>query len=352
MIEKVVEILKSGGVVAVPTETVFGLVADARKEEAVKRIYRIKERPESKPLTAFVKDIESLRNLGEYAHPGVENLIGRFMPGPLTIIMKAKPDVPAPIVSDEGKVGVRIPDHPVIKEILAKLDFPLASTSANISGKPPLFSFKDVKSILGDKVDYVVEEDADGKLPSTVLDVSENVPVLNRKGPVSLLDIEEILEDEIKFSEDLILDIIFLCTGNTCRSPMAAWILKNKLDEDLILNVEVVSRGTDASSGMPMNEFAVEVLKEKGYRVGPHFSQRLTESDVKAADIVYCMEKYHLDRVREISERNVARMFSPDGEEVPDPIGHQLSFYRIVREMIEHTIENHILPYVKRKFSR
>ncbi len=352
MIEKVVEILKSGGVVAVPTETVFGLVADARNEEAVKRIFMIKERPETKPFTAFVKDIESIKKLGEYSHAGVENLIERFMPGPLTIILKAKPDVPAPIVSDEGKVGVRIPDHPVVKEILEKIDFPLASTSANISGKPPLFSFKDVKRILGDKVDYVVEEDADGKLPSTVLDVSENVPVLKRKGPVSLLDIEETLGDEIKFSEDLILDIIFLCTGNTCRSPMAAWILKNMLDEDLMLSVEVVSRGTDAASGMPMNEFAVEVLKEKGYRVGPHFSQGLTESDIKAADIIYCMEKYHLERVREMSDKNVAKMFSPDGEEVPDPIGHQLSFYRIVREMIEHTIENHILPYVERKFSR
>ncbi len=327
-------------------------MADARNEEAVKRIYRIKERPETKPFTAFVKDIELLRNIGEYSHPGVENLIKRFMPGPLTIIMKAKSDAPAPIVSDEGKVGVRIPDHPIIKEILARVDFPLASTSANVSGKHPLFSFKDVKRILGDKVDYVVEEDADGKLPSTVLDVSENVPVLNRKGPVSLLDIEETLGDEIKFSEDLILDIIFLCTGNTCRSPMAAWILKNKLDEDLILNVEVVSRGTDASSGMPMNEFAVEVLRERGYRVGPHFSQRLTESDIKAADIIYCMEKYHLNKVKDMSEKNVARMFSPDGEEVPDPIGHQLSFYKIVVEMIEHTIEKHILPYLERKFSK
>ncbi len=352
MIEKVVEILKSGGVVAVPTETVFGLVADARNEEAVRKIYSIKERPEDKPFTAFVRDVELVEKLGEYSHPGVVNLIEKFMPGPLTIILKAGSDAPPPIISKEEKVGIRIPDHPVVKEILEKIDFPLASTSANISGKPPLFSFKDVKRILGDKVDYVVEEDASGQLPSTVLDVSGSVPVLKRKGPISLLDIEGTLGDEIKFSGDLILDIIFLCTGNTCRSPMAAWILKNKLGEELILNVEVVSRGTDAASGMPMNEFAVEVLKEKGYRVGPHFSQRLTESDIKAADIIYCMEKYHLERVKEMSDKNVAKMFSPDGEEVPDPIGHQLSFYRIVREMIDHTIERHILPYVERKFSK
>jgi len=352
MIEKVVEILKSGGVVAVPTETVFGLVADARNEEAVRKIYSIKERPEDKPFTAFVRDVELVEKLGEYSHPSVVNLIEKFMPGPLTIILKAGSDAPPPIISKEEKVGIRIPDHPVVKEILEKIDFPLASTSANISGKPPLFSFKDVKRILGDKVDYVVEEDASGQLPSTVLDVSGSVPVLKRKGPISLLDIEGTLGDEIKFSGDLILDIIFLCTGNTCRSPMAAWILKNKLGEELILNVEVVSRGTDAASGMPMNEFAVEVLKEKGYRVGPHFSQRLTESDIKAADIIYCMEKYHLERVKEMSDKNVAKMFSPDGEEVPDPIGHQLSFYRIVREMIDHTIERHILPYVERKFSK
>ena len=126
--------------------------------------------------------------------------------------------------------------------------------------------------------------------------------------------------------------------------------MKNKLGSDLILNVEVVSRGTDAQNGMPMNDFAVEVLLEKGYRVGPHMSQRLTEADIKAADIIYCMERYHLERVKEMSDKNVARMFSPEGEEVPDPIGHQISFYRIVREMIEHIIDNHIFPYIKRKF--
>ncbi len=350
MIDKVVEILKSGGVVAIPTETVFGLVADARNREAVERIYEIKERPREKPFTVFVPDKSWIPKLGSYGKPEVQNLIDRFMPGPITLILKATSGAPEAVVSEEGKIGIRIPDHPVVKEILSKIDFPLASTSANLSGKPPLFSYKDVESQLGDKVDFVFPQDADGNLPSTVLDVSEETPVLKRKGPVSLLDIEETIDGEIRFSEDLIMNVIFLCTGNTCRSPMAAWILKNKLGSDLLLSVDVISRGTDAMNGMPMNELAIEVLLEKGYHVGPHFSQKLTEADIKAADVIYCMEKYHFEKVREMSSKNVAKMFMPDGEDVPDPIGHQLSFYRIVREMLEHSIDNYILPYIKRKF--
>ncbi len=350
MIEKVIEILRNGGVVAIPTETVFGLIADARNKDAVERIYEIKERPREKPFTVFVPDKSWITQLGSYGHPGVKKLIDKFMPGPITLVLKAKPDAPSAVVSDEGKIGIRIPDHPVVRDILSRIDFPLASTSANISGKPPLFSHKDVEAHLGDRVDFVFPQDADGNLPSTVLDVSDKVPVLKRKGPVSLLDIEETIGDEIKFSEDLIMTVIFLCTGNTCRSPMAAWILKNKLGSDLLLNVDVVSRGTDAMNGMPMNELAIEVLVEKGYRVGPHFSQKLTPADIKAADVIYCMEKYHLEKVREMDSKNVAKMFMPDGEEVPDPIGHQLSFYRIVREMIEHSIDQYILPYIKRKF--
>ncbi len=350
MIDKVVEILKNGGVVAIPTETVFGLIADARNREAVKRIYQIKERPEDKPLTVFVPDKSWILKLGSSGIPEIQSLVDRFMPGPLTLIMRATSGAPEPVVSGENKIGIRIPDHPVVKEILSKIEFPLASTSANISGKPPLFSYRDVEFILGDRVDFVFPEDAEGDLPSTVLDVSGSTPVLKRKGPVSLLDIEDTMGSEIKFSEDLIMKVIFLCTGNTCRSPMAAWILKNLLGSELLLSVDVISRGTDAVNGMPMNDFAIDVLIEKGYRVGPHFSQKLTESDVKSADIIYCMERYHLEKVRELSSKNVVRMFMPEGEEVPDPIGHQISFYRIVREMIEHSIKNHILPYIVRKF--
>lgn len=349
MIERVIEILKKGGVVAIPTETVFGLVADATNNKAVERIYEIKERPKEKPFTVFPHSKEWI-NRAARIEPPIRVLIEEFMPGPLTLIFRATNTAPEAVVSEAGKIGIRIPDHPLVKELLARIDFPLASTSANISGEPPIFSYKDVERKLGGQVDFVYPEDANGNIPSTVLDVSENPPVLLRKGPVSLLDIEDTLGAEIKFAEDVILSIIFLCTGNTCRSPMAAWILKNKLGADLILNVEVASRGTDAQNGIPMNDFAVEVLLEKGYRVGPHMSQRLTEADIRAADIIYCMERYHLERVREMSDKNVAKMFSPDGEEVPDPIGHQLSFYRIVREMIEHIIDNHIFPYITRKF--
>ena len=350
MIEKVAEILKEGGVVAIPTETVFGLVADATNKEAVERIYEIKNRPKEKPFTVFPYSKEWIKKVA-VIDQSVTSLIERFMPGPLTLIFKATDEAPETVVSKEGKIGIRIPDHPFVRELLALIDFPLASTSANITGEPPMFNYKDVERKLGKWVDFVYPEDANGDLPSTVLDVSENPPILIRKGPISLLDIEDTLKREIKFSEDLILNIIFLCTGNTCRSPMATWILKNKLGSDLILNVEVISRGTDALNGMPMNDFAIEVLIEKGYRVGPHMSRKLTESDIKAADIIYCMERYHLEKVKEMTKKNVARMFSPEGEEVPDPIGHQISFYRIVREMIEHIIENHILPYIRRKFN-
>lgn len=343
--KNVLKILKKGGVVAVPTDTVYGLIALAENKEAVEKIYSIKRRPRDKPLPVFVEDIEGavklLREVPDYAM----RLMEAFWPGPLTVVGYASHEAPPLAVSPEGKIGIRIPSGKEIQEILQNIKAPLVSTSANISGSPPLKSGEEVRSVLGAEIDYVVEGHS-GSLPSTVVEITGKEPKVLRKGKIGILEMERRIDIEIKLAKDLNLSVLYVCTGNTCRSPMAEWISR-KLTADCS-SIYYSSRGTNTIPGYPPTDEVVMVLKEIGINIEGHRSQQLEHQDIEAADIILCMEHKHMLKIPE-SYRIKTLLFS-GSEDIEDPIGRGLAFYKLIRDKILYYLTNIWVPYFRRKF--
>jgi L-threonylcarbamoyladenylate synthase len=180
-----VEVLRGGGVVALPTDTVYGLVAVAADVAAVQRVYEIKARDRAQPLPLFVASVEQAELIGEMNEPA-RALAAKFWPGALTIVLRKKPAYATRAVAGGDTVAVRAPDDPFLREAAAQLG-PLTGTSANIAGREECRTAAEVRAQLGDAVDLIVDAPvaAPGK-PSTIVDCSEPGAVrVLREGAVS-----------------------------------------------------------------------------------------------------------------------------------------------------------------------
>lgn len=181
-IDRAVAALEAGGVVVVPTDTVYGLVAKADLSDAVDRIFEIKGRPQAKTLQLLVADAGSLDRFGR---PGDEarRLADRYWPGPLTIIVVASDRAPASVTS-EGTVGIRMPDHDTALEVVRRVG-PLAATSANRSNEPTPAELAAIRSIFAAGVDVYLDGGRIEGRASTIVDVTQERPILVREGAIS-----------------------------------------------------------------------------------------------------------------------------------------------------------------------
>ena len=195
-IDEAVEALRDGGVVAFPTDTLYGLGADAFREDAVERVFEIKGRPSKMALPLLLGGARDLELVATDIPDSAWALVARFWPGPLTLILKSAPEVPAIVTGGGATVAVRVPNHPVPLQLTQRLGRPITGTSANVTGGPDPKTADDVKRALGDRVDYIVEqslgEQGLGQIattlgtPSTVLDLSGATARLARQGAIHL----------------------------------------------------------------------------------------------------------------------------------------------------------------------
>jgi len=193
-VEKGVKTLREGGVIAFPTDTVYGLGADAFNPKAVERIYEIKNRPEGMSFPLLIADIAQLSTVAEPPSEIAWFLARRFWPGGLTLVLPKADSLP-PHLAKGSTVGVRIPNHPICLTLIKCLGGPIIGTSANLSGKASSLTAYEVKQQLGDKIDLIIDG---GKCPggneSTIVDVSSGVPVILRQGLIPQHEIEEALK--------------------------------------------------------------------------------------------------------------------------------------------------------------
>ncbi len=192
-VEKGVSILKQGGVIAYPTDTVYGLGASAYLPEAVERIFEVKGRPRNMPLPLLLANESQLTEVTEELPPVARLLIKEFLPGALTLVLPKSASVPD-IVSGGGcTVALRIPAHPVPVALAVGLGAPLVGTSANLSGRPSPLTAEEVDSQLGGKIDLIIDG---GRCPggkeSTVVDLTGEKPVILRQGAIPAEDIERV----------------------------------------------------------------------------------------------------------------------------------------------------------------
>jgi L-threonylcarbamoyladenylate synthase len=178
--------IQNGGLVVFPTETVYGIGANALNENAVKLLYEVKQRPLNKPISLLVNNVDMIKNVAKNISDLEYALIKAFMPGPLTIILKKKDIIPNIVTSNLDSVGIRIPSNKIALKLIELAGVPIATPSANISGHP---SGTDLKYIMNDfkhSIDYFIDGGtSEIGLASTIVQVIDNVPHILRQGSIS-----------------------------------------------------------------------------------------------------------------------------------------------------------------------
>ena len=199
LINEAANIIRTGGIVAFPTETVYGLGANGLDEEAVKNIYKAKGRPSDNPLILHISTINDLYPLVEEI-PSLANVcMDRFWPGPLTIIFKKSRVVPNIITAGLDTVAIRMPDNKIAKELISQSGVPIAAPSANLSGKPsPTRGIHVIQDMMG-KIEMIIDGGDTGVgLESTVLDLSTEIPTILRPGGITLEELREVIPNVIQ----------------------------------------------------------------------------------------------------------------------------------------------------------
>ena len=186
---KIINSLISGGILAFPTDTVFGLGC-IMDRKAIEKIYVVKGRSFDKPLPMMCSNLKMIEEVA-YVSEKAKKIIDAFVPGPLTLIFSKKENVEDYITQGKKTIGIRVPDDEFILDLIDSLNMPLMVTSANNSGEPSLAKWKDVYGIMKGKIDGIVCEDARGEVSSTIIDVSDDIKIL-REGPISLAQIMEV----------------------------------------------------------------------------------------------------------------------------------------------------------------
>ncbi|WP_337019611.1 L-threonylcarbamoyladenylate synthase [Oceanobacillus massiliensis] len=193
-IEDAAERLKAGKTIAFPTETVYGLGADATNEAAVAKIFKAKGRPQDNPLIAHVATVEQLSRLVDDIPVYAVQLMEAFSPGPLTYILPNNGTCADNVTAGQTTIGVRIPDHPVAQALLERADVPVAAPSANLSGKPSPTLADHVWADLHGRIDGLLDGGPTGVgLESTVIDCTQEIPIILRPGGVTKEQLEEVV---------------------------------------------------------------------------------------------------------------------------------------------------------------
>ncbi len=189
--ERIITEMIQGGIIAFPTDTVFGLGC-IMDEKAMRKIYLAKGRDFNKPLPMMCDSLDMIRKVA-ILNDKAEKIIRKFTPGALTVIVKKKEEVPDFVSQGNKTIGIRIPDDEWILELINTIGRPIMVTSANISNKGSLLKWEDVFAAMNKKIDGIVCADARGEKASTIVDLSDDIKIL-REGPISLDELEEALK--------------------------------------------------------------------------------------------------------------------------------------------------------------
>lgn len=177
------EMLSNGGLIAFPTETVFGFGVIFDNKESYRRLIQVKRRPPEKPFTLMLSSTDDIEKYA-YIDERAAKLINKYMPGQFTIILKAKENLPSYCISKEGNVGIRISGDKMVRDLIGEVGKPLLVPSANKSGEPPLTKSDDVIKIFEKEIDAVIEGESTSNIPSTIVLLNENVNVI-REGVIT-----------------------------------------------------------------------------------------------------------------------------------------------------------------------
>ncbi|MBA7481336.1 Threonylcarbamoyl-AMP synthase [subsurface metagenome] len=355
-IKEAASLVDDGGLVAFPTETVYGIACRV-KTDSLARLNNIKGRDRTKYYTLHIGQKNDVKKYVPTIGLRAEKLIRNAWPGPLTIVFELDHtdiDKQKKILEREffknlyknNSIGIRCPDNLIATMLLQAAHNPVIAPSANIAGQPPAVDAEQVLAQLSGQIEMLLDAGpCKHKKSSSIVKIGKIGLEILRPGVYSQAQLDAM--SAVKF--------LFVCTGNTCRSPMAEGIFRKYLAEKLQCKVDqlnkigykVRSAGVIDTAGVPASAEAITACAARGINLIAHRNKGLSKELIEESDFIFAMERMHQEKIIALSPEAASKCSLLAGDKgIADPIGHPQEFFNSCADMIEAAVKKKISELV------